>query len=76
MHIFELVLLQLYDVLRWLGLTETEKEAHIRWAVSNTVSLLYSHSEAQVSLAEAMAKAKPIGACIEAIESAISRDQT
>ncbi|KAG7585578.1 Peptidase M41-like [Arabidopsis thaliana x Arabidopsis arenosa] len=66
---------KLNDVLRWLGFTETEKEAHIRWAVSNTVSLLHSHSEARVSLAEAMAKAKPIGACIAAIESAISRHQ-
>lgn len=69
------MLLQLNDVLRWLGFTETEKEAHIRWAVSNTVSFLHSYSEARVSLAEAMAKAKPISACIEAIESAISRHQ-
>lgn len=50
-----------------------EKAAHIRWAASNTVSLLHSYNEARVSLAEAMAKAKPIGSCIEAIESAISR---
>lgn len=50
-----------------------EKAAHIRWAASNTVFLLHSYNEARVSLAEAMAKAQPIGACIEAIESAISR---
>ncbi|XP_019083182.1 PREDICTED: uncharacterized protein LOC104700992 isoform X2 [Camelina sativa] len=30
---------KLNDVLGWLGFTETEKESHIRWAVSNTVSL-------------------------------------
>ncbi|EOA35520.1 hypothetical protein CARUB_v10020727mg [Capsella rubella] len=64
---------KLNDVLQWLGFTETEKETHIKWAASNTVSLLHSHSEARVSLAEAMAKAKPIGDCIEAIESTISR---
>lgn len=67
------MLLQLNSVLRWVGLTETEKEAHIKWAVSNTVSLLHSHNEARVSLAEAMAKSKPIGTCIEAIESTISK---
>ncbi|CAA7036817.1 unnamed protein product [Microthlaspi erraticum] len=66
---------KLNNVLRWRGLTESEKEDHIRWAASNTVSLLHSHSEARASLAEAMSKTKPIGACIEAIESAISRHQ-
>lgn len=67
--------LQLNSVLRWIGLTEIEKEAQIRWAASNTVSVLHIYSEARVSLAEAMAKSKPVGACIEAIESAISRYQ-
>ncbi|CAN8244705.1 unnamed protein product [Cochlearia groenlandica] len=60
------------SVLRWRGLSETEKESHIRWAALNTVSLLHTYSEARVLLAEAMAKSKPVGACIEAIESAIS----
>ncbi|CAF2074948.1 hypothetical protein Bca4012_089409 [Brassica carinata] len=64
---------KLNNVLQWRGFTEMEKAAHIRWAASNTVSLLHSYNEARVSLAKAMAKAKPIGACIEAIESAISR---
>ncbi|CAE5960344.1 unnamed protein product [Arabidopsis arenosa] len=68
-------IVKLNNVLQWLGFTETEKEAHIRWAVSNTVSLIHSHKEARDLLAEAMAKAKPISACIEAIESAISRHQ-
>jgi hypothetical protein len=68
-------IVKLNDVLRWLGFTESEKEAHIKWAVSNTVSLLHSHKEARVSLAETMAKAKPISTCIEAIESAISTHQ-
>ncbi|VVA93972.1 unnamed protein product [Arabis nemorensis] len=63
---------KLNSVLQWLGFREKEKEAHIRWAASNTVSLLHSYSEARVSLAQAMANSKPIGACIEAIESAIS----
>ncbi|KAJ0258925.1 hypothetical protein HA466_0076410 [Hirschfeldia incana] len=63
---------KLNRVLQWRGFTEMEKAAHIRWAASNTVSLLHSYNDARVSLAEAMAKAKPIGACIEAIESAIS----
>lgn len=71
MFIWEL-LLQLNSVLQWLGFREMEKEAHMRWAASNTVSLLHSFSEARVSLAEAMANSKPVGACIEAIESAIS----
>ncbi|XP_010511580.1 PREDICTED: uncharacterized protein LOC104787674 isoform X1 [Camelina sativa] len=61
---------KLNDVLRWLGFTETEKESHIKWAVSNTVYILHSYREARVALAEAMAKARPIGSCIEAIESA------
>ncbi|KAH0854748.1 hypothetical protein HID58_044851 [Brassica napus] len=38
------------------GSTEMEKAAHIRWAASNTVSLLRSYNEARVSLAKAMAK--------------------
>ncbi|ESQ29780.1 hypothetical protein EUTSA_v10023619mg [Eutrema salsugineum] len=66
---------KLNSVLRWRGFTEIEKEAHIRCAALNTISLLHSYSEARVSLAEAMSKAKPIGACIEAIESAISIHQ-
>ncbi|CAH2046944.1 unnamed protein product [Thlaspi arvense] len=66
---------KLNSVLQWLGFTEIEMKAHIRWAASNSVSLLHSNTEARVSLAEAMAKAKTIGACIEAIESAISRHQ-
>ncbi|CAH8382841.1 unnamed protein product [Eruca vesicaria subsp. sativa] len=64
---------KLNSVLQWRGFTEMEKAVHIRWAASNTVSLLHSYNEARVSLAEAMAKAKPIGTCIEAIESAFSR---
>ncbi|KAL1188150.1 hypothetical protein V5N11_003181 [Cardamine amara subsp. amara] len=67
--------IKLNSVLRWRGFTEIEKEAHIKWAVSNTVSLLHYHNEARVSLAEAMAKSKPIGECIEAIEFAISKHQ-
>jgi hypothetical protein len=66
---------KLNNVLRWRGFTESEKEDHIRWAASNTVSLLQKHSEARVSLAEAMSKTKPIGACIDAIEYAISIHQ-
>ncbi|OWM85402.1 hypothetical protein CDL15_Pgr019026 [Punica granatum] len=62
-------------VIRWLGLTEDEAELHIRWAATNTAFILHRHREAGLKLAEAMASGKPISACIDTIEDAISRNK-
>ncbi|XP_004135797.2 uncharacterized protein LOC101213254 isoform X2 [Cucumis sativus] len=64
-------ILKLWSVLTWLGLPKSEADLHLRWAATNTAFIMSRHCETRSRLAEAMALAKPIGLCIDAIENCL-----
>lgn len=67
--------LQLDRVLKWLGLTESEADSHVKWAVTKTVLMLIQHREARSRLAEAMSLGRSVGCCIDSIETALNGNE-
>ncbi|KAJ8440137.1 hypothetical protein Cgig2_003462 [Carnegiea gigantea] len=63
---------KLDGLLKSLGFTQKKADSQVRWAVLNTILLLRRHEEARAKLADAMARAKSVGSCIDVIEEAIS----
>ncbi|XP_043708154.1 uncharacterized protein LOC122657502 isoform X2 [Telopea speciosissima] len=64
--------LKLDRVFKWLGFTESEVDAQVRWAVLNTLLILHRHNEARSRLAEAMALRRSVGFCIDTIENTLN----
>ncbi|KAI4343241.1 hypothetical protein MLD38_027769 [Melastoma candidum] len=62
---------QLARVIQWLDLQGSVAEAHIRWAATNTATILNHHYQTIPKLAEAMASGVSIGRCIETIEDSV-----
>lgn len=63
---------KLDGLLKSLGFTQKKADSQVRWAVLNTILLLRRHEEARAKLADAMARGKSVGSCIDVIEEAIN----
>ena len=63
---------QLDNVLKWLGLPDTEAYSQVKWAVLNTVLILSRHHQARLELAKAMSLGESVGYCIDTIENFIN----
>lgn len=63
---------KLDGLLKSLGFTQKKADSQVRWAVLNTILLLCRHEEARAKLADAMARGKSVGSCIDVIEEAIN----
>ncbi|GAB4855487.1 hypothetical protein Ancab_024106 [Ancistrocladus abbreviatus] len=64
---------KLYSTFKWLGYSNTEAKAQMRWAVLNTLLILHRYQVATSRLAEAMALGRSIGSCIGVIEDSLDK---
>lgn len=69
-----LCLPQLDRLLKGLGFTQKKANSQVRWAVLNTVLILRRHEQTCTKLAEAMARGRSVGFCIDTIEKTIGDD--
>lgn len=61
-------------VVKWMGFTNVEADTGVKWAITNTITILNRHQEARSRLAEAMGLGKSVGSCIDTIENTFNNE--